>query len=144
MGGGHSPPIFLPLNSTIHDRTDPITLRSGNDIRPFGWSVDLADGPQTRRVFSEVADFGIRYGFATRQPTIAGFHGPFAKVSVGLEGKGARTNGSRSRAATCPSLPHARSRRAAPIGAAQSRATRSAALIIEVVIIGMSPHRFGR
>lgn len=48
-----------------YERTDPIVIRSGTDIRPFDWSADLAEtaDEKTRRFFAEAADFGIRYGF---------------------------------------------------------------------------------
>lgn len=48
-----------------YERTDPIILRSGNDIHPFDWGPDTATNgdSQTRRFFNEAADFGIRYGF---------------------------------------------------------------------------------
>jgi DNA-binding CsgD family transcriptional regulator len=48
-----------------YERTDPIILRSGKDIRPFDWSADLAENAEEsiRCFFSEAADFGIRYGF---------------------------------------------------------------------------------
>ena len=48
-----------------YERTDPIILRSGKDIRPFDWSADSLEttDEQIRRFFSEAADFGIRYGF---------------------------------------------------------------------------------
>lgn len=48
-----------------YEHTDPIILRSGNDIRPFDWSADLSEAADKKvyRFFSEAADFGIRYGF---------------------------------------------------------------------------------
>jgi len=48
-----------------YERTDPIIIRSGMDIRPFDWSANFAEATdkETRRFFHEADDFGIRYGF---------------------------------------------------------------------------------
>ena len=48
-----------------YERTDPIILQSGMDVRPFDWSADFSEttDEKVRRFFAEAADFGIRYGF---------------------------------------------------------------------------------
>jgi len=57
---------------------DPVVRRALGSVLPFGWDELELDSPQTRQLFTEAAEHGLRHGFSV---PVHGAHGESALFS---------------------------------------------------------------